>query len=103
MKKKFFKIYPPYIDAYLISWGEENYISFKEFKNRMVSHAMQWGEQSIGAQFLKGDVKLIDNKPILCCGCFGDKKYVLVAMGAWWVNDDYQILEYDYSGDYDVT
>ena len=103
--KKFYSIHPPYIDAYLRSYDEGQYITFNGFKQKLISHAISWGEQSIGAQFLREKPKLIDNMPVWCCGVWGNKKYVLVGAYGWYFNgrQDAKIIEYDYDDDWNVT
>lgn len=54
MSKKYsYKTYPPYVDAYECSWGDERLKTLKEAKDLAISHAVMWGEQSIGRAVLK--------------------------------------------------
>ena len=46
MSKAFYKVFPPYIDAYRVS--QEG--TLQQFKEDLKANAIEWGTQSIGEQ-----------------------------------------------------
>jgi hypothetical protein len=69
------RVFPPYIDAYKInSENEDN--SFNRFSEAMKQYALEWAYESIGRQFVSGEVRWCRDGYIVCCGKFGDMQYL---------------------------
>lgn len=77
MHKMFYKIYPPFVDAYRMSWNEADHIDLDMFRARLIEHAAEWGETAISRLFMAGDITHPDDlkhTPV-CVGVHGDTFY----------------------------
>ena len=114
MKKEVFgyHIFPPFIDAYRQSFDTESKLSISDIAKQMESHAIEWGEQSLGQAVLRGnEIPKYNNKIILCCaytytGENNDryKEYLIVVtkFGYDWY-DNLEFIEGVIENEWDVT
>ena len=64
-----YHIYPPYIDAYINSFWDKEYLTLNEIKQLMKQHALEWGHEVIGRCTLEGkELPKFNDKIVLCCG-----------------------------------
>lgn len=100
----------PYIDAYdhdyegvsslgqLVTHGRPK-VTFEEFKQKMRAQASSWGEASVGRTMLDGKTPAqVHDLWVLAMGRWDGKPYVMLANG-----DEYELEEYDYPYEWDVT
>lgn len=112
-KKEEYGIFPPYIDAYIKSYG--NPINFADFSEKMKCHAQSWGEQSIGSTVLRclesqqepEILKDTKDRVIVCIGWFGEKSYACVVdhdnqAEKYWFKK-LEVIEFNWPGEWDVT
>lgn len=107
----------PYIDAYShAEWvssspgasnGRYLGISFEEFKQKMLSQTLSWGEQGIGNAVATGkDIpRTHTGRLIYAIGTWDGKSWVACGYPSklpyWW--EVIEVIEYDWDKEWDVT
>lgn len=99
------KCYPPFIDAYKEFFEEP--ISLKDFKEAFLSGAMEWGDQAVGKLFLNQVITSLSDleRTPVYIGYFGSKSYGAFAKvkDGYLDYDSFEIREYSYPDEWDVT
>ena len=107
-----YQVFPPYIDAYSLQMDvkKTKKEAFEQFKKDLIGYASDWGVQSIGEQVLinSQEPEKINGKYVFACGWFEVnnkcKRYVLISSKPVYEEDsDYEIVEFEYNQDWNVT
>jgi len=100
-EKKWAKTFPPYIDAYQVTWEETDYVTFEEFCQWLEYVKWDWGDASIGIQMLTDREFLsVDGERFtFAIGTWGDEKYALVGND----EEDTEVVKFEWDGKYNVT
>ena len=107
-----YHIYPPYIDAYINSFWDKEFLTLNEIKQLMKQHALEWGYEVIGRCTLEGkELPKFNDKIVLCCGSLyqpnnvGNGNSYLIVVNNFSDNwySDLEFIEGDIQNEWNVT